>query len=125
VVPSITNESSKTVFIHLDTLLKHQSVLRVITLSVTLDIPGNTWQYPSILLQYFPILNNTEQYFLIPNITKQYLTNLVLVGITWYQQSVKYHCQYDFSIVKVSSEYGSDGFLSVWFHSGIDSGNFC
>ncbi len=33
------------------------------------------------------------------NSTKQYLTNLVSVGITWCRQSFKYRCQYDSSIM--------------------------
>jgi hypothetical protein len=65
-----------------------------------------------------------KQYLPVPNNTKQYLTNLESVGITWYQQSIKYHRQYDSSIMKVLSRYSSDGFLSIWYHYGTDSGDF-
>jgi hypothetical protein len=56
--------------------------------------------------------------------TKKYLTNLVSVGIAWYRQSIKYCCQYNSSIAKVLSQYSSDGFLSVWYDCGTDSGDF-
>jgi hypothetical protein len=56
--------------------------------------------------------------------TKQYLTNLVSVGIFGYEQSITYSCQYDSSIMKVSSQYGSDSFLSVCYHHSTDSGDF-
>ncbi len=52
------------------------------------------------------------------------MTKLVSVGIGWYQQSIKYHSQYDSSNMKVSSQYGSGGFLSVWYHHSTDSGDF-
>jgi len=71
------------------------------------------------------MLTNIKQYLPIPNNTKQYLTNLVSVVIIGYQQSIKYHCQYDSSIMKVSSWYGSGSFLSVWYHHSTDSGDFC
>jgi len=45
-----------------------------------------------------------------PNNTKQYLTNLVSVDITWYRQNIKFCHQYDSSIVKLSSRYSYDGF---------------
>ena len=89
-----------------------------------LTILGDTWRYLAIPDNTFTILSNTKQYLPIPNNTKQYLTNLVSVGIGWYRQSFKYRHQYDSSIVKVSSRYGSDGFLSVWYRHGTDSGDF-
>jgi len=66
------------------------------SLQSTGTIPGNTWQY-------FTVLNNTYQFLTIPD----------KPGIGWYRQSFKYCCQYNSSIVKVLSWYGSDGFLSV------------
>ncbi len=33
----------------------------------------------------------------------------MLVGISWYQQYIKYQCQYDTGIVMVASQYGTDG----------------
>ncbi len=91
-----------------------------------LTILGDTWRYLAIHDNTFTILSNTKQYqFLtIPNNTKQYLTNLVSVGIGWYCQSFKYCRQYHSSIMKVSSRYGSDVFLSVWYRHGTDSGDF-
>jgi hypothetical protein len=50
---------------------------------------GYTWQYMTILLQYLPIINNT----------KQYLTNLVLVGID-----------------KTSSITANTNSVSSWYH---------
>jgi len=41
-----------------------------------------------------------------------------------YRQSIKYRGQYNSSIIKASSWFGSDSFLSVWFCHGTDSGNF-
>ncbi len=87
-------------------------------------IPDNTWQYLTILLQYFPILNNTYQFLTITNNTLQTWYWLVSSGIARYQQSIKYHSQYDSSIVKVSSQYSSDGFLSVLYHHNTNSGDF-
>ncbi len=87
-------------------------------------IPDDTWQYLTILLQYFPILNNTYQFLTITNNTWQTWCWLVSSGIAWYQQSIKYHSQYDSSIVKVSSQYSSDGFLSVLYHHSTNSGDF-
>ncbi len=70
------------------------------------------------------VLTNTKQYLPIPSHTKQYLTNLVSVGIAWYEQSLKYCHQYDSSNMKVSSPYGFDSFLSVSYHHSTDSGDF-
>jgi hypothetical protein len=39
-----------------------------------LSIPGDTWQYLTILLQYLPIPNNTHQFQTIP----------IKLGIGWY-----------------------------------------
>jgi hypothetical protein len=46
-------------------------------------------------------------------------TNLVSI---WYHQYIKYHCQYDTSIGMVSSQYGTDSFVSVWYCHNTDSG---
>jgi hypothetical protein len=45
-----------------------------------------------------------------------------LVCIDWYQQYIEYHRQYNSSIIMVLSQYGSDGFLTVWYRNGTDSG---
>ncbi len=56
--------------------------------------------------------------------SKQYLTHLVSVGIAWYQHYIKYHHQYDSSIIIVLSQYSSDSFISVWYNHSTDSGYF-
>jgi hypothetical protein len=91
-------------------------------------IPDNHFTILYNSKQYLPIqtiLTNTKQLLPIPNNTRQYLTNLVLVGFAWHLQSIKEHSQYNSSIVKVSSQYSSEGFfLSVWYHHGADYGDF-
>ncbi len=58
------------------------------------------------------------------NNTKQYMTNLVSVGIFGFEQSITYCRLYDPSIMKVLSQYGSDSFLSVWYRHSTNSGDF-
>jgi hypothetical protein len=88
-----------------------------INLVALAPIGVNHLQAHVLLVMTFTILPNTKQclkilkqYLPIPNNTKQYLTNLVSVGITWHRQNIKYCCQYDSSIVRVSLWYSSDGF---------------
>ncbi len=79
-------------------------------------IPGDTWRYLTILLQYLTISQNTYQF---PN-----NTYLVSAGIVLYWQPIKCHCQYFTSIAMVSSQCGTDHFVSVWYHHSTDSANF-
>jgi hypothetical protein len=77
---------------------------------------GDSCQYPTILLQYLVILGDTSQYFYnIPNNTKQYLIDLVSVGIAWYHQSIKKCCKK----IPVSSWYHHGMVLTVFCLSGI------
>ncbi len=65
------------------------------------------------ILSHQPMLNNTHQLkAMLTNSkqTKQYLTNLVLVGIAWYRKNIKYCHQYNSSIIMVSSQYSPDVF---------------
>ncbi len=63
----------------------------------------------------FAILNNINQYLLIPSNTKQCLTNLVLAHSIWYEQCIKYCRQYDTSIAMAWSQYGTDSLVSFWY----------
>ncbi len=68
-----------------------------------------TYTFQSGLIRYMTLMISQQD--------RKYLTNLVSVGIVWYQQCIKYSSQYNFSIIVVSSRYSSDGFLSVWYQS--------
>jgi hypothetical protein len=70
-------------------------------------LPGYTWQYQTILTNF-----------------KQYLLILVAAGIIWYEQVIKYCCQYYTSIVMISSQYSTEGFVPIWYGHGMDSCNF-
>ncbi len=56
--------------------------------------------------------------------SKEYLTNLLSAGVSWYQQYIKYHCPYDTRITMVLSQYGTEGFVYIWYHHDTDSVNF-
>jgi len=78
-----------------------------------LTIPVNTWKHLTICIQYLTIPNNTYQY----------QTNLVSVGIIWCPKYIKYHRWNDTSMIIVLFWYGTDGFVSVWYHQDTNSGN--
>jgi len=46
---------------------------------------------------------------------------LVAAGIIWYEQVIKYCCQYYTSIVMISSQYSTEGFVPIWYGHGMDS----
>jgi len=95
-------------------LLDH-STLSGFFLQNGIRLPNSTYQCQTVL-------TNAKQYLPIPNNTKQYLSNLVLAGLALHQQYIEYRRQYNSSIIMVLSRHGSDGFLTVWYRNGTDSG---
>jgi hypothetical protein len=82
------------------------------------EVPGKT-PLRTISSRCFLSLQLTK-----PDNTKQSLTSLVLAGIIWYNNTSKYCHQYDTSIAMASSQYDTDGLVSVWYCHSIHSGNF-
>jgi hypothetical protein len=54
-------------------------------------------------------------------VPRNHLACLVLIAIIWYHQYIKYYCQYNTSLIVVSSQYRTDGFVSVRYHHDTDS----
>ncbi len=52
------------------------------------------------------------------------MVQVISAGIVWYRQFIEYHFQYNTTIAMVSSQYGADGFVSIWHCPDTDSGNF-
>ncbi len=78
-----------------------------------LVMPGDTWP--------LMIPNNTYKFQIVADNTLQTWYQLVSLGI---KNTSSINCQYDNSVAVVLSQHDTDGFVSVWYCHGTDSGDF-